>query len=305
MAVKNTGLGRGLEALFGDVEIQFEPMTDEEKKERDIKKREDRESDENSILFVNINNIKPNDKQPRKTFDREKLEELADSILEHGVIQPIVLRKEIKGKGYELVAGERRWRAARIAGIKEIPAIVRVLTEEQNLLLSIIENMQREDLNPIEEAEAVNKMMNTYQFTQEEVAKSLGKSRSYIANLLRLLKLQDEVRELLLNNQLSQGHARALISLSAKRQLSIARKAVKEGLSVREVERLAGEEASTKKKTKIIINNPDLNRIENDLKEVLGTRVKIKEKGKKGILEIEYYSKEELERLIELIKSLQ
>lgn len=304
MAVKNTGLGRGLEALFGDVEIQFEPMTDEEKNERDIKNKEDRENDESSIVFVNINNIKPNDKQPRKTFDREKLEELADSILEHGLIQPIVLRKEVKGKGYELVAGERRWRAARIAGIKEIPAIIRVLTEEQNLLLSIIENMQREDLNPIEEAEAVNKMINNYQFTQEEVAKSLGKSRPYIANLLRLLKLQDEVKEMLLNNELSQGHARALISLSANKQLLIARKAVKEGLSVREVEKLAGEDAPAKKNTKTIALNPDLIRIENDLKEVLGTRVKIIEKGKKGTLEIEYYSKEELERLIELIKSV-
>lgn len=301
MAAKNTGLGRGLEALFGDVEIKFEPMTEEEREERDSKRRIE---DENSILFVNINNIKPNEKQPRKTFDREKLEELADSILEHGVIQPVVLRKEAKGKGYELVAGERRWRAARIAGIKEIPAIVRVLNEEQNLLLSIIENMQREDLNPIEEAEAVNKMMNTYQFTQEQVSKSLGKSRSYIANLVRLLKLQIEIREMILNNQLTQGHARALISLPAKRQLLIAKKAVKEGLSVREVERLAGEDETQKKKQKPIIMNPDLKRIENDLKEILGTRVKIKEKGKKGTLEIEYFSKEELERLIELIKSL-
>ena len=302
MAAKNTGLGRGLEALFGDVEIQFEPMTDDEKKERESKRRIE---DENSILFVDINNIKPNDKQPRKSFDREKLEELAESILAHGLIQPVVLIKEPGGKGYELVAGERRWRAARIAGIKEIPAIVRVLTEEQNLLLSIIENMQREDLNPIEEAEAVNKMMNTYQFTQEEVAKSLGKSRPYIANLVRLLKLQDEIKEMILTNQLSQGHARALISLPGKKQLIIAKKAVKDGLSVREVERLAGEDGPQKKRAKTITLNPEISRIENDLKEVLGTRVKIKEKGKKGILEIEYYSKEELERLIDLLKSLQ
>ena len=164
--------------------------------------------------------------------------------------------------------------------------------------------MQREDLNPIEEAEAVNKMMNTYQFTQEQVAKSLGKSRSYIANLVRLLKLQIEIREMILNNQLTQGHARALISLPAKRQLLIAKKAVKEGLSVREVERLAGEDETQKKKKKPIITNPDLKRIENDLKEILGTRIRIKEKGKKGTLEIDYFSKEELERLIELIKSL-
>lgn len=302
MAAKNTGLGRGLEALFGDVEIQFEPMTDDEKKERESKRRIE---EENSILFVDINNIKPNDKQPRKSFDREKLEELAESILAHGVIQPVVLRKESQGKGYELVAGERRWRAARIAGIKEIPAIVRVLTEEQNLLLSIIENMQREDLNPIEEAEAVSKMMNTYQFTQEEVAKSLGKSRPYIANLVRLLKLQDEIKEMVLNNQLSQGHARALISLPSKKQLLIAKKAVKDGLSVREVEKLAGDDGPQKKRVKTLTPSPDRSRIENDLKEVLGTRVKIKEKGKKGTLEIEYYSKEELERLIDLLKSLQ
>lgn len=302
MAVRNTGLGRGLEALFGDVEIQFEPRTEEEKEERDSKRRVE---DENSIVFVDINNIKPNEKQPRKAFDREKLEELSESILAHGVIQPIVLRKEPDGKGYELVAGERRWRAARIAGLKEVPAIVRVLTEEQNLLLSIIENMQREDLNPIEEAEAVNKMMETYQFTQEEVAKSLGKSRSYIANLVRLLKLHEEVIEMIISNQLSQGHGRALVSLPIKKQLAIARKAVKDGLSVREVERLAGEDAPVKKTPKKKTINPDVDRIENELKDILGTRVKIKEKGKKGTLEIEYYSMEELERLIELIKSLQ
>lgn len=302
MVAKNTGLGRGLEALFGDVDIQFEPMTEEERLERNNRNLIE---NENSIIFVDINNIKPNEKQPRKTFDREKLEELAESILAHGVIQPVVLQKEAKGKGYELVAGERRWRAARIAGIKEIPAIVKVLTEEQNLLLSIIENMQREDLNPIEEAEAVNKMMNTYQFTQEEVAKSLGKSRSYIANLVRLLKLNEEIKEMIMNDQLSQGHARALISLPIKRQLLIARKAVKEGLSVRDVEKLAGENNLKKKKTRVVTANPDLNRMENELKEILGTRVKIKEKGKKGSLEIEYFSKEELERLIDLIKSIQ
>lgn len=301
MAVKNTGLGRGLDALFGDVEVRVEPMTEEEKKEVIRKKNID---DENSIKFVNINNIKPNEKQPRKIFDKEKLEELADSILAHGVIQPVVLRKASEGKGYELVAGERRWRAARIAGLKEIPAIVKILTEEQNLILSIIENMQREDLNPIEEAEAVNKMMNTYRFTQEQVAKSLGKSRPYIANLVRLLKLNEEVKQLILNNQLSQGHGRALVSLPVKKQLSIAKKAVSHGLSVRDVERLAGKETETKRKTRIVSNNPDLERMEKELKEILGTKVRIKDKGKKGSLEIEYYSKEELERLLELIKSI-
>lgn len=302
MTSRNTGLGRGLEALFGDVEISFN-----DKKESGAKQRSENihdETDENSIMFININNIKPNAKQPRKNFDEDKLNELATSIIEHGVIQPVVLRKSEHGEGYELVAGERRWRAARKAGLKEIPSIVRTLSEEQNMLLSIIENMQREDLNPIEEAEAINKMMTTFKLTQEEVSKSLGKSRPYIANMVRLLKLPEEVREMIFTEQLSAGHGRALISLAGKKQLEIARIAAKEGLSVREVERMATEAPGHRKKPDKKIKNTEIIRLEEELKTILGTKVTLKHNGKKGKIEIEYYSRDELERLIDLLKAI-
>ncbi len=301
MVARNTGLGRGLDALFGDVEIRLDDSTEETGKKSSSQKES---PDENTIQYIDINQIKPNENQPRKSFDPEKLEELSHSILEHGVIQPVVLRKPEKGKGYELVAGERRWRAARMAGLKTVPALVRELTEEQNMLLSIIENMQREDLNSMEEAEAVHQMMKTFRFTQEEVSKSLGKSRPYIANLVRLLKLPEEIQQMLRENQLSQGHARALLALSGKKQVETANKVVREGWSVRQIEKLVAQDKLGKKPLKMKKKDPDLERVESELKEALGTRVKIKENGKKGKLEIEYFSRDELERLIELFKSL-
>jgi ParB family chromosome partitioning protein len=301
MVARNTGLGRGLDALFGDVEIRLDDSTEETEKKSSSQKES---PDENTIQYIDINQIKPNENQPRKSFDPEKLEELSHSILEHGVIQPVVLRKPEKGKGYELVAGERRWRAARMAGLKTVPALVRELTEEQNMLLSIIENMQREDLNSMEEAEAVHQMMKTFRFTQEEVSKSLGKSRPYIANLVRLLKLPEEIQQMLRENQLSQGHARALLALSGKKQVETANKVVREGWSVRQIEKLVAQDKLGKKPLKMKKKDPDLERVESELKEALGTRVKIKENGKKGKLEIEYFSRDELERLIELFKSL-
>ena len=301
MVARNTGLGRGLDALFGDVEIRLDDSTEETGKKTSSQKES---PDENTIQYIDINQIKPNENQPRKSFDPEKLEELSHSILEHGVIQPVVLRKPEKGKGYELVAGERRWRAARMAGLKTVPALVRELTEEQNMLLSIIENMQREDLNSMEEAEAVHQMMKTFRFTQEEVSKSLGKSRPYIANLVRLLKLPEEIQQMLRENQLSQGHARALLALSGKKQVETANKVVREGWSVRQIEKLVAQDKLGKKPLKMKKKDPDLERVESELKEALGTRVKIKENGKKGKLEIEYFSRDELERLIELFKSL-
>lgn len=302
MSSRNTGLGRGLEALFGDVEISIKDT--KEIKEKGKSQGNISSSDENSIVFIDINNIKPNPKQPRKSFDEEKLDELASSIIEHGVIQPVVLRKSDSGEGFELVAGERRWRAARKAGLKAIPSIIRTLTEEQNMLLSIIENMQREDLNPIEEAEAIHKMMTTFKLTQEEVSKSLGKSRPYIANMVRLLKLPDEIREMIFLDKLSAGHGRALLSVEGKRQLDIAHAAVKERLSVREVEKLASAITISRKKSVRKTKDTDVARVEDELKSILGTKVNLKYNGKKGKIEIEYYSREELERLIDLFKNL-
>ena len=316
-AKKSRGLGKGLDALFGDMEVDIlkndkQDALDEKKAAVSVneastaapaEKSVKEENNAGDILYVDINDIKPNTNQPRKTFDEEKLEDLAASIKEHGLIQPIVLRSV--GAGYEIVAGERRWRAARKVGVKKIPCIVRELSDEENMLLSIIENMQREDLNPIEEAEGLNQMIDTYGLTQDQVSKSVGKSRPYITNCLRLLKLPEAIREFVADGLLSAGHARAIVSAGTKeKQIALAEKAVKEGLSVRQIEKLAKESKTGKTKAKQREKSADVKRVENDLKEVLGTRVTLNQKGKKGKIEIEYYSKDDLERLIELLKTL-
>ena len=294
-APKNRGLGKGLEALFSNSEIDTQEIS--------VTKKE--ESEEKGISFININEIKPNQNQPRKSFNEEKLEELAASIIENGLIQPVILRKA--DKGYEIVAGERRWRACRKAGLKEIPCIIREFTNEQNMLIAIIENMQREDLNPIEEAEGLNQMIVNFGMTQEQVSKSVGKSRPYITNALRLLKLPSEIREMLLANQLSAGHARAIAGIGdTEKQIQLAEYAIKEGLSVREIEKIIKEENAPKKKIsrKKAEKSADVRKVEDDLKQIMGTKVNLNQSGKKGKIEIEYYSRDELERLIEMLKSL-
>jgi ParB-like partition proteins len=301
---KAKGLGKGLEALFGDAEVAPIEKKPAVKKKQTEGKTEESPSEESGVLYVSIDDIRPNSAQPRKNFDDEKLEELASSIERHGVIQPVVLRK--LGKGYELVAGERRWRAARMAGLKEIPGIVKELTDEENMLLAIIENMQREDLNPIEEAEGLKQMIDAYGLTQEQVSYSVGKSRPYITNSLRLLKLPGKVQELTAEGKITTGHARALAAVkSQQKQVDLAVRAAKEGLSVRQIEALAKETKEpqakpAKKKTK----SADEKRVEEELRSVLGTKVKLNSKGKKGKIEIEYYSSEELNRLIDLLRSL-
>lgn len=317
MAAKKTrGLGRGLDALFGDVEVNLSVKEDDRAEEAakqengdPAKSAESSENEitrvENGISYIDINDIKPNLSQPRKNFDEEKLRELASSIEEHGLIQPVVLRKA--KVGYEIVAGERRWRAARLIGIKELPCIVKDLTDEENMLLAIIENMQREDLNPIEEAEGISQMMDTYGLTQEEVSKSLGKSRPYITNSLRLLKLNTGVKGYVSDGTLSAGHARALAAISdEEKQRELAEIAVREGLSVRQIEKLARENKETRgrKGTRSKSKSPDVMRVEEDLKEILGTKVNLSQRGKKGKIEIEFYSREDLDRLIELLKTL-
>lgn len=294
-APKNRGLGKGLEALFSNSEIDTQEIS--------VTKKE--ESEEKGISFININEIKPNQNQPRKSFNEEKLEELAASIIENGLIQPVILRKA--DKGYEIVAGERRWRACRKAGLKEIPCIIREFTDEQNMLIAIIENMQREDLNPVEEAEGLNQMIVNFGMTQEQVSKSVGKSRPYITNALRLLKLPSEIREMLLANQLSAGHARAIAGIGdTEKQIQLAEYAIKEGLSVREIEKIIKEENAPKKKIsrKKAEKSTDVKKVEDDLKQIMGTKVNLNQSGKKGKIEIEYYSRDELERLIEMLKSL-
>lgn len=300
MAVKKGGLGRGLEALINDVPV-IEP---EEKKVSKKKETTEKVDKKDVIQYIKIHDIMPNVNQPRKTFDEEKILELSDSIKAHGIIQPIVVRA--RDKGYEIVAGERRWRAAIKAGLAKVPCLVKELNDEENMLMAIIENMQRENLNPIEEAEGVQQMAERFGMTQEEISKSVGKSRPYITNIVRLLKLPDYIKESVQKGELSQGHARALITIEDEAlKKKLWEKAVAEGISVREMEALAKKAPGKKrgrpqKKEKA----PDVKRVEAELKEVLGTKVEIKGDNKKGALSIEYYSREELERIIELLKTL-
>ena len=307
---KTRGLGKGLDALFGDAEVTLQSRAEKNSKNEDEETEDPKQKvDKNErtgggIDYIDINDIKPNSNQPRKTFDEDKLNELAASIEEHGLIQPLVLRKA--EKGYEIVAGERRWRAARKIGIREIPCIVRELTDEENMLLAIIENMQREDLNPIEEAEGIRQMIDTYGLTQEEVSKSVGKSRPYIANSLRLLRLPETVRKYVEDGSLSTGHAKAIAAVSdEKKQIELAEVAIRDGLSVRQLEKLAQQDKSgVKTRSRVKQKTADVKRVEEDLKNALGTKVTLNQKGKKGKIEIEFYSKDELERLIELLKKL-
>lgn len=311
-AKKARGLGRGLDALFGDVEVTAPRKTAAAaKSEKGPEVSRGAEGPEKAepegpegLRYIDINDIKPNGSQPRKNFDEDKLEELAESIEQHGLIQPIVLRAA--GQGYEIVAGERRWRAARMVGLKELPCIIKELTDEENMLLAIIENMQREDLNPIEEAEGLKHMIDTYGLTQEQVSRGVGKSRPYISNSLRLLKLPPKLRYMTADKSLSMGHARALAAVKdEKLQLALAERAVNEGLSVRQVEKLAQEGNKTNgrkkpRKTK----SADEKRVEMELREALGTKVSLQRKGARGKIEIEFYNGEEMERLIDLLRSI-
>ena len=294
---KAKGLGKGLDALFGDVEVTPVKSADkkesskQEKTDTAAKKSDETEASQGGVLYIDINDIKPNTGQPRKHFDEEKLEELASSIQQHGLIQPIVLRK-LK-TGYEIVAGERRWRACRIVGLKEVPCIVKELTDEENMLLAIIENMQREDLNPIEEAEGLKQMIDTYGLTQEQVSYSVGKSRPYITNSLRLLKLPEEVRTLTASGEISVGHAKALAAVKDRdKQITLAKKTAKDGLSVRQIELMAKETKAPARKAPKVKKSADEKKIEEDMKNALGTKVNLNRKGKKGKIEIEFYSDE-------------
>ena len=222
------GLGKGLEALIGSTNALEDAI--------------------NSVTEVGINQVEPNSEQPRKVFDQEKLEALAESIKNHGVVQPIIVRRE--GSYYKIVAGERRWRAAKLAGLKTIPVIIKDITSREVMEIALIENLQREDLNPIEEAEAYQKLIEEYSITQEEVAKIVGKSRAAIANSVRLLTLTDEIKEMLTDGRLTSGHARTLVTISdPQRQNQLAKIIVEKNLTVRESEKLAASESKPKSKT--------------------------------------------------------
>ena len=258
--------------------------------------------------FLNISEIEPNVSQPRKMFDEEQLGELAESIRRYGVLQPLLVQK--KGDRYELIAGERRWRAAKLAGFREVPVIVREYTRQQTMEIALIENVQRADLNPIEEAKAYQMLIQEFGLRQEDVAERVAKNRATITNSMRLLKLDERVQEMLIQDRLTGGHARALLSLEdGEKQYQLALKTVENHLSVREVERLVKELLKPKKVKKKADPERDMEVLFKDLEEklkgVMGTKVSINRKDKnKGRIEIEYYSSAELERLIELLESL-
>ena len=276
MAKKQSGLGKGLSALM------LENATD----------------DMVATNTLPLNEIIPNKDQPRKTFDEGSIQELAQSIEQHGVLQPLLVRPLAEG-GYQLVAGERRWRACRIAGVKEVPVVVKELTDTETMEIAIIENLQREDLNPIEEAEGLQALIDKCGFTQEEVATSVGKSRPAIANSLRLLRLPEEVRDMTKNGDISAGHARALLSFDNEAMIyEVAQNIVSNKLTVRDVERLAKINETAKTPVRRAKRRDSFyDEVELSLSEVLGRKVKVYNGRGKGTLEIEFYSAEDLKDL--------
>lgn len=299
------GLGRGLNALLRtDEPSERSDTLIEPEKKREIQKDSGNESNK-PFSEININLIEPNRKQPRKKFDTEKLEALSDSIREHGLIQPILVTHSENGR-YTIIAGERRWRASKKAGLTEIPAIIRDYPEIEAAQIALIENLQREDLNPIEEAAGYRSLIDEYSLTQEEISRRLGKSRSAIANSLRLLSLGDTISALLIDGSLSTGHARALLGLEDEDMRNAAAETViNEGLNVRQTEQLVKKLSNNKpKKEKPPVNEEfmvQLNNIADNLRNRFGTKVNISHGDKKGKIEIEYYGNEDLDRILGLL----
>ena len=303
MAEKKKALGKGLEALFGEMNTPV-PARKEEKENKG-KPSAQSENSENAVLYVDLDDIRPNEAQPRENFLPSEIEELAASIEIYGVILPVTLRKA--EYGYELVAGERRWRAARKAGLKRIPAIIGKYSDEESALVALIENMQRVDLNAMEEANAFKKISEKYHFTQEELARAVGKSRSHIANTLRIMKLPEPIREFIAQGKLTLGHANAIGAIKEeKAQIKAAEKIVKEGLSVRSAEKICSKadatvEKSTKNK-KNIKKSRELRELENDLTSSLGAKVIINDGEKGGSIELHYVDMSGLNDLIDLLR---
>jgi ParB family transcriptional regulator, chromosome partitioning protein len=258
---------------------------------------------EETVQEINLKELRPNPYQPRKTFQQEAIDELKASILEHGILQPLVVRKSIKG--YEIVVGERRFRAAKEANLATVPAVVRELTEQQMMELAVLENLQREDLNPIEEGQAYQTLMEKLKFTQEEVAKRLGKSRPHVANHIRLLSLPPKIQELISAEKISMGHGRALLGLRQKAKLpALVDKIIQESLNVRQLEKLIQQlNENVPRETKKPEKKKDvfIQEREHSLRERFGTTVNIKQSKNKGKIEIEFFSKEDLERILEML----
>ena len=299
MAVKK-GLGKGLDSLITD-KVNTKPAAS---KNNPTPKSEHAAD----AIMMNITKVEPNREQPRKKFDEDALLELAESIKQYGVLQPLLVQE--REDYYEIVAGERRWRAAKIAGIKEIPVIIKKLTRQEIMEISLIENIQREDLNPIEEAMAFKKLLTEFNLKQDEVAERVSKSRTAVTNSMRLLKLGEKVQQMIIDDMITTGHARALLAIDdEEQQYLLATKIFDEKLSVRETEKLIKSLKNPKKQVKVVktVENAFVyDDLAEKMKRVLGTKVSISPKGNgKGKIEIEYYSDDELERMFEMITSVQ
>ena len=296
MAVKRGGLGKGLDSLIPDKKVNKE-STVEKKKEETVK---------NGEQMIKVSMIEPNREQPRRMFEEDSLLELADSIKQFGVLQPILVQK--KSDYYEIIAGERRWRAAKLAGIKEVPVIVREFTEQQAVEIALIENIQRENLNPIEEAMAFKRLLEEFSLKQDEVAERVSKSRTAVTNSMRLLKLDQRVQQMIIDDMISTGHARTLLAIEdGEQQYILANKIFDEKLSVRETEKLIKELKNPKKeKVKPVIEKDFIYRdSEEKLKSKMGTKVNVNNKANgKGRIEIEYYSEKEFERIFDLLMTI-
>lgn len=305
------GLGKGLGAIFGEDVVKENKEETEKKAKAKAEAKAAEEMDEKGrILMLKLDLVQPNKEQPRKTFDEEKINELAESIKNYGVLQPLLVQKN--DSFYEIIAGERRWRAAKAAGLKEVPAVLKEYSKQEAMEISLIENVQRADLNPIEEALGYRQLIDEFGLTQEEIAVRVAKSRTVITNTMRLLKLDEQIQNMLVQGVITSGHARALLSLEdIQMQLKAAKEILDKKLSVRETERLvkrlqkeaSGEKKEEKKKDETLaLIYQDL---EDRMKSVMGTKVSIHNKDKnKGRIEIEYYSEAELERIVEMIESI-
>ncbi len=322
MAGRKNGLGRGLDALFPEKKsavkesvkkatVKTENKTVVPEKTTDDTTEESNRSTighKKTAMIVKISSVEPNVNQPRKQFDEDALLELSESIKQYGVLQPLLVSD--KKDYYEIIAGERRWRAAKLAGLTEIPVIVKEFSEQELVEISLIENIQREDLNPVEEAMAYKRLIDEFHLKQDEIAERVGKSRTAVTNAMRLLKLSEKVQQMLIDEMITAGHARAILSIADKeKQESIAMKVFDEKLSVRETEALVKrmlEPPKTAKKSKFSSAEDAIyESLEEKMKSIMGTRVQIhRKKNDKGKIEIEYYSKDELERIIDLFESI-
>ena len=300
MPIKKKGLGKGLDSLIPDNK-SMKSVTSE----KTVESKEDAAA-KSGVQVMKINEVEPNRDQPRKNFDEDALLELSDSIKQFGVLQPLLVRK--RKDYYEIIAGERRWRAAKLAGVKEVPVIEKEYTDQEILEIGLIENIQRENLNPIEEAIAYKRLLEEFNLKQDEVAERVSKSRTAVTNSMRLLKLSDKVQQMIIDDMISTGHARALLAIDdPELQYTLANKIFYEKLSVRETEKLVKEIKNPKKpkEKKPVANSFIYQDLEEKMKSVFGTKVSIASKGKgKGKIEIEYYSDDELEHLFDMMMSI-